>query len=165
MLGRPNRALPVLAYSLAGAWLICSVVTVLRKVRSSTTWAVCGNSSDTHAPLRPYRANLRVVARSLGVCFSMNDESMKAKRLPPVSDASGKRRGQLFPRDELIQVNQHPRHRRPRRGPRRVGVLGGVAGEPLRRLRVGLVLRHLLVQEPLEPVELRRRRLAAQAQA
>ena len=42
MLGRPNCAVPVLANSLAGAWLKTSVATDLTNVRSSTTSARCG---------------------------------------------------------------------------------------------------------------------------
>ena len=50
MLGRPNCCEPVLANSLAGAWLIGSVATDRRNARSSTTPAVCGRHSETQAP-------------------------------------------------------------------------------------------------------------------
>ena len=54
MLGRPNCAEPVLAKSLAGAWLKTSVATDLTNARSSTTSAMCGKQ------LRDPRARLAV---------------------------------------------------------------------------------------------------------
>ena len=42
--------------------------------------AMCGKHSETWAPLRPWRLNLRRVASSLGT--SLANVSMNAKRLP-----------------------------------------------------------------------------------
>src|SRR5918993_3780722 len=65
MLGRPNWLEPVFMNSLAGAWLKTSVATVFTIAMSSTIFAWCGNSSDTHAPCLPCRSNLRRVPSSL----------------------------------------------------------------------------------------------------
>jgi hypothetical protein len=80
MLGRPFWALPVFMNSLAGAWLKTSVPTVWTSVMSSTICAWCGNSSETQAPLLPYRLNFRRVPSS--VDLFLNELSMKANRLP-----------------------------------------------------------------------------------
>src|SRR5438067_1528490 len=58
MLGRPGIWLPVQMYVTAGSWLIASVQTVLMTASSSTILAVHGNSSLTHTPALPRRANL-----------------------------------------------------------------------------------------------------------
>ena len=52
---------------------------------SSEMPAMCGSSSDTQAPLCPYCLNLRVVPKSFGL--SLVNESMKAKRLPAISES------------------------------------------------------------------------------
>ena len=67
MLGRPNCDEPVLANSLAGAWLKTSVATDLTNVRSSTTSAMCGKSADTHAPDWPCLRELADRPQQLGM--------------------------------------------------------------------------------------------------
>ena len=69
--------------SLAGAWLNSVAAHELTIEMSSTMPAVCGNSSDTHAPLCPCRANLRRVPSNL-VPWLL---SMNANRLPAIRDS------------------------------------------------------------------------------
>ena len=57
MLGRPGISEPVRKKVIAGAWFTCVVCIDLMKHKSSTTLAVSGNSSLTHAPLCPCWAN------------------------------------------------------------------------------------------------------------
>src|SRR6185369_17790898 len=57
----PDRGDPVSRYISAGAWFIWSVTIDLTKATSSTMPAMCGSSSDTHAPLCPCCANLNGV--------------------------------------------------------------------------------------------------------
>ena len=45
---------------IAGSWLIASVFIERIIEMSSTIFAVFGSSSDTHAPLLPYCANLNI---------------------------------------------------------------------------------------------------------
>ena len=52
------RAMPVLILNSAGEWLFESVQHEWRKAILSTCRAMCGNSSDTHAPHWPCCANL-----------------------------------------------------------------------------------------------------------
>src|SRR4030095_1939382 len=60
MLGRPASCEPVWKNVMAGSWLIASVCSDLMKHRSSTTFAVWGSNSLTHAPHWPCRANLKI---------------------------------------------------------------------------------------------------------
>jgi hypothetical protein len=59
MLGRPASWAPVWKNVMPGSWLIASVYIDLTKHRSSTTFAVWGNRSLTHAPDCPCCANLK----------------------------------------------------------------------------------------------------------
>ena len=83
MLGRPNWPEPVFMNSLAGAWLKSVAWQDFVIVMSSTIPAVCGKSSETQAPLWPWRANFRRVPRS----FVPWLESMNAKRFPSTSES------------------------------------------------------------------------------
>src|SRR5262245_40519950 len=58
MLGRPGNCEPVCTNVTPGPWLIASVCMLLMKHKSSATDAVCGSSSDNHAPLLPCCLNL-----------------------------------------------------------------------------------------------------------
>src|SRR6266545_2478051 len=60
MLGRPASCEPVWKNVMAGSWLMASVCKLLMKHKSSTTFAVCGSNSLTHAPHRPCRAHLKI---------------------------------------------------------------------------------------------------------
>ena len=53
MLGRPASCAPVWKKVMAGSWLMASVCIDLTKHSSSATFAVCGSSSLSQAPLLP----------------------------------------------------------------------------------------------------------------
>jgi hypothetical protein len=76
MAGRPMRGEPVYNSNSAGAWLNWSVFMDLMKHTSSTISARPCTGSDSHAPLRPYWANLWGVPSSFGTPL------VKAKRRP-----------------------------------------------------------------------------------
>src|SRR4051812_46219362 len=59
MHGLPAIMNPVCKYVMAGTWLIASVCIDRTMAISSTIFAVCGSSSETHAPLLPYCWNLK----------------------------------------------------------------------------------------------------------
>src|SRR5206468_3473195 len=82
MLGRPNCPEPVFMKSLAGAWLNRLAAHDFTNETSSTIVAVCGNNSDTHAPLRPCWENFRLVPSSF-VPWLL---PMKANRFPSMND-------------------------------------------------------------------------------
>ena len=58
MLGRPNSGEPVLIRIWPGAWLKASLTSDLTIASSSATSAKWGSTSESSAPLCPYRANL-----------------------------------------------------------------------------------------------------------
>ncbi len=57
-LGRPKICEPVFIKIWPGAWLNASVTIACTMAMSSTTAARCGRSSESSAPLWPWRANL-----------------------------------------------------------------------------------------------------------
>ena len=56
---------PVCNSYMAGAWMVLLLVHDFRKQMSSTHFARLGIRSETHCPLPPCRANLRVLARTV----------------------------------------------------------------------------------------------------
>jgi hypothetical protein len=60
MLGRPASCEPVCTKVIAGSWLIASVRIDLMTHSSSATLAVCGNSSLSQVPERPWRSKRKI---------------------------------------------------------------------------------------------------------
>ena len=60
MLALPGISLPVMRNVQAGSWLMALVWTERTMAMSSTSFAVHGSKSLTHAPLRPCCANLKI---------------------------------------------------------------------------------------------------------